>query len=234
MNTAIFLLYAAGHFALFGWALLLLLRHGRATTVPLLIVTAGLVYDNLMLAAGSSIGAGEQLRQLSVPRFFLHAVATPLLILSGLGLARRAGSRIVRSRAVAAAVLLLTLAMVAVGFRAEMLSLELVLEQTGGIVRYGNGATDGPPLAPVVTILLLIAAGLLVWRSGGGPWLAAASLAQFAAAAIGDAILVAGNFGELLLLAGLVATDWALGCARPEPAHAGSSTVSTASGSMSG
>ncbi len=219
MTSLVFLLYALGHVALFGWALRLLLRFRHPATVPLLIVTFGLVYDNAMLAAGGTIGHGEMLERLSVPRFFMHAFGTPLLMLSALGLTIRSGAGWARSLPVAAAIALLTLAMIAVGVNADLVGLDLEAKRVGDLVSYGNAATDGPPIAPVVTIVVLIAAGVIVWRRGGGPWLLLGSLAQFAAAAIGEAITVAGNLGELALLAGLVATDSRL--ARREPSPAG-------------
>ena len=46
--------------------------------------------------------------------------------------------------------------------------------------------------------------------SGDG---ALGALVQFAAAAVGDAIVIAGNLGELALLAGLVISDWRLSTA---------------------
>ena len=54
---------------------------------------------------------------------------------------------------------------------------------------------------------VLLVAGASVWKQGGGPWMFAGSAIQFAAAAAGDAIVLAGNFGELALLAGLVVTE---------------------------
>ena len=38
-------------------------------------------------------------------------------------------------------------------------------------------------------------------------WLLAGAVIQFVAAAIGDVIVIAGNLGELALLAGLIVTD---------------------------
>ena len=218
MTSLVFLLYALGHVVLFGWALWLLLRYRHPATVPLLIVTFGLVYDNAMLAAGGLIGHGELLERLSVPRFFMHAFGTPLLMLSALGLAIRSGAEWARSLPVAAAIALLTLAMIAVGVEADLIGLDLEANRVGDLVSYGNAATDGPPIAPIVTIFVLIAAGVIVWRRGGGPWLLLGSLVQFAAAAIGDAITIAGNLGELALLAGLVATDSRLARSNPSPA----------------
>ena len=217
MFSAVFLLYATAHLALFAWALLLLLRHREPSTVPLLIVAFGLIYDNAILAAGGMIGHGEVLERLSIPRFFMHAFGTPLLMLAALGLVRRSGGIWTRSNVLAASVAILTLGMIAVGVDAELLRLELSPKQTGDLSSYGNSASDGPPIAPVVTIIVLLAAGAVMWRQGCGPWLLLGAIIQFVAAAVGDAVVILGNFGELALLVGLVATDSRLS---PSPSSA--------------
>ena len=215
MTSFVFLLYAAGHLALFGWALILFLRHRHPATVPLLVVTFGLVYDNALLAGGAAIGHGDMLERLSVPRFFMHAFGTPLLMLSALGLLQRSGASWSRSALIAASFAVLTIAMIAVGVEADLLRLELAPKATAGVVSYGNTASHGPPVAPIVTIIVLIASGVVIWRRKAGPWLLLGALVQFAAAAIGDAIVIAGNLGELALLAGLVISDWRLSTAQP-------------------
>ena len=215
MTSFVFLLYAAGHLFLFGWALILLLRYRHPATVPLLVVTFGLVYDNILLAGGAGIGHGDMLERLSVPRYFMHAFGTPLLMLSALGLLRRTGASWSRSALLAAVVAILTLAMIAIGVEADLLRLELAPKAPAGVVSYGNAASHGPPVAPIVTIIVLIASGVVIWRRGAGPWLLLGALVQFAAAAVGDAIVIAGNLGELALLAGLVISDWRLSTAEP-------------------
>lgn len=207
MMSIYFLLYALAHIALFGWALRLFLQHRHPATVPLLIVLFGLIYDNAVLASGAWIGHGEILDRLSVPRFFMHAFGTPLLMLSALGLVRRSGADWARRGVVAGGLVALTLAMIAVGVEADLLRLDLVAKEQAGVISYGNASTAGPPIAPVATIVVLIAAGMVVWRRNGGLWLLAGAVAQFVAAAIGDAIVIAGNLGELALLAGLIVTD---------------------------
>lgn len=207
MTSLIFLLYASSQLLLFGWALLLLLRHRHPATVPLLIVTFGLVYDNAVLAMGGLIGHGELLERLSVPRFFMHAFGTPLLMLTALGLVIRTDARWTRHALIKTGIAVLTLAMIAIGAEADLLSLELEPKQTADLLSYGNASSAGPPVAPIVTIIVLIAAGAVVWRHDGGPWLLLGAVAQFVAAAIGDAITIAGNLGEVALLASLVATD---------------------------
>lgn len=210
MTSAVFLLYALGHLGLFAFALRLFLRWRHPATVPLLLVTFGLVYGNAMLALGGSIGHGPVLEQLSVPRFFMHALSTPLLMLTALGLVQRSGAAWAHGTWLKVAVALLTLAMIAVGFHADVLSLVLEPQQQGDLVSYGNAATRGLPIAPIVTILVLIGAGVVVWRHGGGIWMLAGAGLQFAAAALAGVLVFAGNLGELALLAGLVVTDWKL------------------------
>jgi hypothetical protein len=207
MTSLVFLLYALACSALFGWALRLFMQHRCPTTVPLLIVLFGLIYDNAVLAGGAWIGHGELLERLSVPRFFMHAFGTPLLMLSALGLVRRSGTRWAQSGVVVGGVAVLTLLMIAVGAEADLLRLTLVAKESAGVVSYGNASSLGPPIAPIVTIIVLIAAGVIVWRHKGEPWLLAGAVAQFVAAATGDAFVIAGNFGELALLAGLIVTD---------------------------
>lgn len=224
MISFFFLAYALAHVALFGWALRLFLQHRHPVTVPLLIVLFGLIYDNAVLAGGAWIGHGELLEHLSVPRFFMHAFGTPLLMLSALGFVRRSGAEWSGSGVVAGGVTALMLAMIAVGVDADLLRLDLVAKETAGVVSYGNASTAGPPIAPVVTIVVLIAAGVIVWRHKGGPWLLAGAVAQFVAATVGDAIMIAGNLGELALLAALIVTDARLSKS-PEPTRRSPSEI---------
>ncbi len=217
VTSLIFLFYGLANLALLAWGIRLLLRYRPPATVPMLLVAFGLVYDNVMLAAGSMIGHGEMLERLSVPRFFMHAFGTPLLMLSALGLMRRASVTWARTVIAATGIALLTVAMIMVGADADLLRLDLVAKQTGDLVSYGNASASGPPVAPIVTILVLIAAGIAVWRSSGVPWLLLGAVAQFAAAAIGDAITIAGNLGEVALVAGMLLTDSRLARGRDRP-----------------
>lgn len=185
--------------------------------MPLLLVTAGLVYDNAMLAFGESLGFGQQLEQLSVPRYFLHAISTPLLILTALGFIQRTGAQWSTAKTTMVLVVLLVISLVVFGIWTDMVTLRLEAQQEEGLVSYGNASTI--PVAPIATIVALIAAGLVVWRRGGGVALLLGALLEFAAAAMGGALVFAGNLGELALLAGLVWTDWKLDPAGHGPAE---------------
>lgn len=214
----IFILYAAGHLSLFVCAAWLLVSRRTLATVPLMIVTAGLVYDNAMLALGGSIGVGQQLEQLSVPRYFMHAVSTPLLILTALGLVQRTEAHWSFALPSIGLAVLIVVALVAFGFWTDMITLQLEPEQEGGIVSYGNA--NSIPVAPIATIIILFAAAAIIWWRGGGPILLVGAVIQFAAAATAEALVFAGNLGELALLAGLVWTDHKLKFARLDTGRA--------------
>lgn len=208
MNTLIFTCYALIHAALFVWTMRNFLRWREPATVPLLLVTAGLVYDNSMVAIGSFVGGGAMLAQLSVPRFFMHAMTTPLLILTALGMVQRTGAGWARKPFAIALVASLTVAMIIAGFGSDMVNLTLEAQHEGGLLSYGNANAGGVPIAPTVTTLVLLAAGIIVWMKDKIAWLTLGSIGQFAAAALGGLFVALGNLGEVLLLAGLVATDW--------------------------
>ncbi len=204
----IFLAYALGHLGLFVASVVRLLGSRTLASIPLILVTAGLVCDNAMIALGSAVGAGEQLQNLSVPRYFMHAVSTPLLVLSALGLVRRSGAGWSRGSVISAIAAVVVVALVAFGFWSDMLNLELELSTDDGLVTYSN--VNSVPVAPIAVIVLIVAAGVVIWRHGGGPWLLLGALAQVAATVTGDMLAFAGNLGELALLAGFVVTDWRL------------------------
>lgn len=131
----------------------------------LFLVTAALVWDNGVMAVGNWIGEGELLKGLNLARFWLHAFCTPLLAVVAFDLMRKAGSpwapkSIARWGAwIVAAVLII---------------LELVTETTGikikpvhefGALRYvPAGEPSEPPLMVILVMVLLLAAGVVLWK----------------------------------------------------------------------
>ncbi|MFT4255184.1 MAG: hypothetical protein QM608_22210 [Caulobacter sp.] len=154
----------------------------------LALIAAALCWDNLIIAAGSSIGAGELLRGLSIPRYVAHAVLTPLLMLVAFGVA---GLRRRIWLWVLAAVL------IAVGVWTDLVHMNLELREYAGTLRYAY-AHAGPPIPSIVTVLVLVGAGVVLWRREGLPWLCLGAMAMFAAA--GSGIFWLGNAGELALI----------------------------------
>nr|BFE70199.1 hypothetical protein GCM10020092_035000 [Actinoplanes digitatis] len=125
----------------------------------LILVIMALIWDNAVIAVGGTLGEGEPLRTLSVPRYVTHALLVPLLIMVGVGLGRRHGIRTLAGRTAPAAFGALTVALVAAGLWLDVLTLELEPTRYADTVRYTNAASHGAPIPAVVTVLVLIGIG---------------------------------------------------------------------------
>lgn len=181
-------------------------RAAGAAAVVVALICLGLAYDNLAIAAGRPLGFGETLEAVSAPRFWIHALLTPLLIVAGGLMAARLGVGWAASRPVAVAGGVLVVALIAIGVFEDIVELELAPEKYEDLVRYTNEGAGGPPIPAIVTIIVLLALGVAIWRTAGVPWLCLGSIAMFAAAAFGGSHPWLGNLGELALQASIVAT----------------------------
>lgn len=184
------------------------------------VICAGLAYDNLAVAAGRLIGFGDVLRGVNVPRYWIHALLTPLLIIACGALAGALGVRWPTGRTAAAAGALLVPALIGVGIFQDVVRLRLEPREYADSLRYANAGAEGPPVAAIVTIVVLIGLGALIWRTAALPWLLLGSIGMFAAAAVGGSRFWAGNLGELVLQAAVVATLTAAARVSPLPAPA--------------
>jgi hypothetical protein len=161
------------------------------------LVCAALAYDNGCIAVGTAIGEGSLLETLNAGRFWAHALITPLMVV--------VGWRLARLRATAALVALVA-ALIGYGVYTEIVMLRLAPERELGTLRYVNAAAEGPPIAAIVTILVLIVLGAIIWRRQGRPWLLVGAVVMFVAAAAGTQLVWLQNLGELALLTGLLVT----------------------------
>jgi hypothetical protein len=77
MDPYIYALYSLIYLILFLWGLKASIKLGILRWMDvLLLVTFGLVYDNLILAFGSLIGEGSFLKTMNLLRFWFHALFT--------------------------------------------------------------------------------------------------------------------------------------------------------------
>ncbi len=205
-------LYGAYTLAHAGLLVTLLRLFWRAPTfgaAALLLIGFGLLYDNAILALGSAIGAGPTLEALSWPRFWMHALFTPLLCLYGLELLQRAAvpwASLLRVRLV---FWLLTGGLIGLGFFVDYAPLQLAPQTVNGVVRYLATVKHGPPIPAIGADVVLIVVGIVLWRRAGWRWLALGAAAMFigSGAAGGLQSLVLGSAFEVVLLLTLVATE---------------------------
>lgn len=198
-------------------AVQLLLAAAAWRTRPAGRITAflgcALAYDSAVVAAGVLLGEGRVLEALSVGRFVVHTLGTPLVVPCA-ALAVRAGRRGLRAAWTMAG------ALAVLGAATTLPGPHLVPRTWAGTLRYADADPGAFPVAAVLTILVLLAIGAAAWIRLRTPWIALGALAVFAASAAAFAAPPLGNLGEALMLAGLVATVRGVR-ARPEPAATG-------------
>lgn len=205
MMTLVYVLLTLAQLVCLGYAL----RHYQKTRsrydlLPVVVIT-GLVYDNLVLALGGFLGAGDGLKALNAPRFVIHGLATPLLMIWGFGVARRVGLGWAQSRRNHAIMCTAATLLIALGVYSDVLRLDLQLKIEQGIIRYVNiGGIKGPPIPSIVTIIVLIVIGIMLWQRGKSRGLAVGSGVMFLGAMVGTALLGVGNAAEVAMSAGVL------------------------------
>jgi hypothetical protein len=173
-----------------------------------LIVVYGLAYDNLSIAVGAVLPAGDLLRALNVPRYWIHALTTPTMIISAFGALRLTGSKFAQSKASHVVMCVLATLLIALSSYENIFNLTLAPEMAGGVTRYINtfDLVKGPPIPALGTIIVVLILGVVLWRNKKFPWLFVASLVEFAAAGATGLPLLQ-NLGEIAFAAGVVATQ---------------------------
>ncbi|XKK39516.1 hypothetical protein HFP72_00645 [Nocardiopsis sp. ARC36] len=205
MASLVFAVFALAHLCLTLWLVWLAVTRRSAHTWLVALVAAGLVYDNGIVALGSTLGAGDLLYALNLPRFLVHALVTPLLVVFAVGAARDLGLGWARGRAVHAASWVLALALIAYGLATEAVGLTLVPGREGDALRYSAAESSVPiPSVTAIVVLILVGAALLVRARSA--WMLAGAVFMFATAAAPSAPLAVGNLGEVALIAGLALT----------------------------
>jgi hypothetical protein len=187
-------------------------KHFSWYAVCVLIVVYGLAYDNFALASGALFGVSDLTRTLNTPRYIIHGLFTPTMMIAAWGVLRWKGVSWAANRVWHSLLCLLATAMILLGSYVDILNLTLAPSQENGVVRYVNEfhLFKGPPIPAVLTIVVVLILGGIVWRKFKWPWMFVGALLMFFGAA--SPILIFQNLGEIAIAASLVATIiWANG-----------------------
>ncbi|MBF6357134.1 hypothetical protein IU449_21750 [Nocardia higoensis] len=175
-------------------------RVPRSARVWLLgLVGLGVAYDSAVVGIGAVLGEGALLHTLSVPRFVVHALLTPLLILW-------AADRVDAGPPVRRAAVALTVVALAWGVAFELPHLRLEARHYADTVRYA-AEHPVPPMPAVVVSVVLLAAGIVLWRREARRAALIGTVLLFGASAAAVSVPPLGNMGEAAMLAGLVAAE---------------------------
>lgn len=209
MSIVLYICYTLAHLALVGWGIAVWRRTRRIGTLFIILVTLGVVYDNLILSLGNALGAGPMLLGLSVPRYVLHQLLLPLLIYAAYEQAKVAGHGWANRRASGWVAAGLTLVVIALGIVTRLAYLKLEPVVMDGVTRYAQVAVAGPPLVSILSISFVGVVGFMLWRRNGWPWLFLAALLVF----VGEGMplewvrRLLGSGFEVLFIAAMLATD---------------------------
>lgn len=233
MSAYLFPLYVVCHLVTLCGALYLARVHKAPGAWLVAMIVAGLIYDNLIVSLGASIGIGSTLELLSWPRFVMHALLTPFMMIAITQIAVAGGIRWADTTQWRIGIWLLVVSMMAVGAYEGLLGLQIVPACFEGIVRYTANlhpshfcsATDlvtqgsGPPIASILGNIITLIVGFSLWRQHGWWWLMGGALAMFVAAAVPMAEfgMAASNAGEVVLMFAYVATVARFGMFRKSP-----------------
>lgn len=223
MATLLFSLYAIAHFSVVVFALRILRRYAAPGALIIALLSIGLIYDNSMIALGSSIGIGDTLEMLSWPRFILHALITPFMIIAIVQVAIAGGIRWMNTRAAWTGIWIVLAALVGYGIY-ELTILELQPACFMGITRYTSSAAPaqfcfegqqslpgiGPPIPSIVSVFVIMGVGVAMWRRHRWPWFGLGGLQMLLAAAVPFSKfgLLPGNGGEVILQFAFVSTAY--------------------------
>jgi hypothetical protein len=161
---------------------------------------AGLLYDNTVLALANSAIDAPWFYSASWMRYFLHVFVLPPLVVAALQLLGRAGVKWSGNRSALLFGAVFAVAGCGFGFATEIAGLELVQASLGEHVRFVS-ADAMPPLATIVSNVIVLVLAAILWKKSGWPWLFAATVTillvngSLAGNVWG---IVAGNFAEVL------------------------------------
>lgn len=211
MSLLLYWLYTLLHLGLIVWGLTAVYpKTRRFSSLLIIIVAAGTLYDNLILAIGWLVAEGEILRSLSYWRFYSQQTILPLLIPAAFIQAQAAGLRWAQGRRGLTAGWLLALAVIALGSYTRLRGLELQPEVMDGVLRYLAVRSAGPPLASFITVAVVAIVSFFFWRPGGWPWLFWAAVVVFigeGAVPVPALRMVIGSGVEVVFVWALLATE---------------------------
>ncbi len=172
------------------------------------LLMCGLIYDNVVIALGST-GVGENWYQAaSALRYLMHVIVLPPLVVAALLVARRAGADWAQGRTAFLMAGIFVVAAIDVGIVTEIAGLQLVSESLYGHERLVS-AHASPPLATIATNVVILAIGAAIWRRAGWPTLFGVALAILlvnGATASQEWGILAGNLAELVFAYGWLLT----------------------------
>lgn len=172
METVLFFLLGFGYIGLFIWGIRLSKNHGlfKLSSVVMLVII-GLIYDNFIIAFGSSFGEGKLLENLSYVRYWIHGLFTPTLILFAWNICMRAGLPWAKKTVWKIFAYLLTISLILLELLTSVRGLKLEATWKNGVLTYESVGQSGNPIMVITITIVLGIVGWILLRKSHFPWL---------------------------------------------------------------
>ncbi|WP_052124188.1 hypothetical protein [Ureibacillus manganicus] len=171
MNTFIYFLLGLAYICILIWGIRLSKYDGLFNlSNVLLIVILGLVYDNFIIALGEFIGEGSFLENLSIPRYWLHALFTPTLILFAWNVCYCLGVSWAKRIFWKVLAYLISIGLIFYELVTSLLKLGLQPKWEYGILTYEAVQSQHPIMVILITIVLALV-GFILLKNFHFSWL---------------------------------------------------------------
>ncbi|MEH2233526.1 MAG: hypothetical protein V7K71_28460 [Nostoc sp.] len=170
MGAILYPLYTVANLVLATWSISLWQHSHHANILLLLLVVAGMTYDNLIISLGRLINEGSFLKSLNRLRFLLHDLLIPLLVVVAIKLASAAGVFWANKPILFSGCWTITFGLIGLGLMTNLKHLELAPINVAGSLRY-KPKNSKPPISTIFIALLVGVAGFYIWREIQWPWM---------------------------------------------------------------
>lgn len=171
MSLWFFILYTAAYLFILVWAARRAVQSRRAGAAFLVLLSFGLLYDNLILSIGNLVGEGDLLHALSLPRFVLHQLSLPWVMVSAFEILQSAGHAWAQKRSAQIGVWTGAFIVMVLGILTRLVPMHLEPAFVDGVLRYAAEGVKGPPIVSIVGVGFSGVMGFMLWRKTGWVWL---------------------------------------------------------------
>jgi len=208
MATFLYPIYTVANFGLAIWGINLFQQAPRMSTILLIVVLTGMIYDNLIISVGHLIDEGTLLESLNRLRFLFHNLFVPLLVVIAVRLAYDAGVVWASNPIMSYGCWAIALGLIAFGLVSSFLSLELAPTSFGGTLRY-KPKSCGVPIVPILTAVLVAVIGFYIWRETQCPWMFVGTLVMLCGNALPGSIFgpVVSSAVDVVFILAFLATE---------------------------
>ena len=170
----------------------------------------GMIYDNTLQALGPMMIDGSWYLPLNYPRYVMHAGILPFMTLFALSLMSRASVELAAKQGFRVFCYLFTAVALVYGLWHEVMLLELAPTEAMDH-RKLSSTSDVPPIATILTNMLVMIMAAMIWRTSGWRWLFLGALFIFivnGAGATAEWGFLSGNMAEVVFVVAMLASYW--------------------------